>query len=138
MYGRISSVAFVGRTEELARLTEAWDRSDDGPAIVVIGGEAGVGKTRLVSEFLTSLTDARILQGGCLALGQAVMPFAPLVAILRQLSRSLGPERTKELYGEELSRFLPEPGRAAGVEDTAFAPGPAVRVRARSDRQAGR
>ena len=118
MSGRIGSAAFIGRTDELATLTAAWDRTADAPAIVVIGGEAGVGKTRLVSEFVEALPDDRLLlQGGCLELGQAVMPYAPLVGVLRQLSRSVGPDRTKELYGETLSRFLPEHERPVPDED---------------------
>ncbi len=45
------------------------DRTRQMPAIVVIGGEAGVGETCLASEVLPGLTEDRILQGGCLELG---------------------------------------------------------------------
>jgi predicted ATPase len=45
-------VAFVGRTEELERLDAALAQAAAGqPTVLLIGGEAGVGKTRLVAEF---------------------------------------------------------------------------------------
>ena len=108
MGGRISSSSFVGRTAQLEALRRAYAEAAAGrPSVMVIGGEAGVGKTRLVTEFLGSLSGGRVLLGGCLELGQAVMPFAPLVGILRQLSEDLGPEQTRSLYAPELVRFLP-------------------------------
>ena len=108
MGGRISSSSFVGRTAQLEALRRAYAEAAAGqPSVMVIGGEAGVGKTRLVTEFLGSLSGGRVLLGGCLELGQAVMPFAPLVGVLRQLSLDLGPEKTSALYGPELVRFLP-------------------------------
>jgi DNA-binding CsgD family transcriptional regulator len=108
MGGRISSSFFVGRTAQLEALRRGFAEAAAGrPSVIVIGGEAGVGKTRLVSEFLGSLSGGRVLLGGCLELGQAVMPFAPLVGILRGLSEELGPEHTRSLYAPELERFLP-------------------------------
>jgi DNA-binding NarL/FixJ family response regulator len=105
----ISSSTLVGRQQQLDLLLGAFEQTVDAkPSIVLVGGEAGVGKTRLVIEFLAGLDHARVLLGGCLELGQAVMPFAPLAAVLRDLSRSLGPEQTARLYGGELARFLPD------------------------------
>jgi DNA-binding CsgD family transcriptional regulator len=113
MPGRISSSTFVGRGEQLSGLTSAYRRAvAREAAVVVVGGEAGVGKTRLLTEFVDGLakTDQppRVLVGGCLELGQMVMPLAPLVGILRRLSHELGPEATAKLYGAELARFLPD------------------------------
>jgi DNA-binding CsgD family transcriptional regulator len=106
--GRISSSAFVGRTAQLESLRAAYAGAANGrPSVLLIGGEAGVGKTRLVAEFVGGLSDARVLQGGCLELGQAMLPFAPLVGVLRRLSQDLGPEQTHAAYGPELVRFLP-------------------------------
>ena len=43
---------FVGRRAELDRLHGAWERSGRGDSrIVLVGGEAGIGKSRLVAEF---------------------------------------------------------------------------------------
>jgi len=79
--------------------------------VVLLGGEAGVGKTRLVHEFLrrvladdpTTLT----LEGECLELAQSVLPLAPLVGLLRDLARQLGPDETDARFGPELVRVLP-------------------------------
>jgi ATP/maltotriose-dependent transcriptional regulator MalT len=106
--GRITSSAFIGRQVELESLLKVFDATQDGPAVVLLGGEAGIGKTRLVSEFAVHLPEARVLVGACLELGQAVMPYLPLAGILRQLSRKIGPEETKRLYSAELIRFLPD------------------------------
>jgi len=54
MGGRVASPTFVGRVEELQVLEAARRRAADGePAVVLVGGEAGVGKTRLVAELPT-------------------------------------------------------------------------------------
>ena len=51
MPGRVSSPDFVGRSAELAELRAAYERAAGGEAAaVLVGGEAGVGKTRLVGE----------------------------------------------------------------------------------------
>jgi DNA-binding NarL/FixJ family response regulator len=108
--GRITSSAFIGRTRELQNLLEIFEASRAAPAVVLLGGEAGVGKTRLVNEFSGRIPEAQVLVGACLELGQAVMPLAPLAGILRQLSRTLGPNETRQMYGAELARFLPDQG----------------------------
>ena len=105
---RVSAAVMVGREEPMQLLHEALISTREGEGrLVVVGGEAGAGKTRLVTEFLARADDAMPLQGGCLELGQAVMPLAPLAGILRQLGRELGEERTISLIGPELSGFLP-------------------------------
>src|SRR4030095_2802092 len=51
MGGRVATPTFVGRIEELELLEAARGRAAGGePAVVLVGGEAGVGKTRLVAE----------------------------------------------------------------------------------------
>jgi DNA-binding CsgD family transcriptional regulator/tetratricopeptide (TPR) repeat protein len=113
---RVSAAVMVGREEPLGVLTEGLDlaRLGDGH-VVVVGGEAGAGKTRLVTEFLERTDGAFRLQGGCLELGEAVMPLAPVAGILRQLARDLGEERAADLVGPELAGFLP--GRTQGTFD---------------------
>jgi DNA-binding NarL/FixJ family response regulator len=108
MAQRVSAAVMVGREAPLQALGEAYAaaRSGDG-RLVVVGGEAGAGKTRLVTEFLGSTPGATQLVGGCLELGQAVMPLAPVAMILRQLAREIGEERATELVGPELHGFLP-------------------------------
>ncbi len=85
---RISSSIFVGRVVERAQLEAGLDeavRSD--PGLVLLGGEAGIGKTRLATELATiaGLRGAMVLRGHCLDAKAASMPFAPFIEILRGL-----------------------------------------------------
>jgi predicted ATPase len=63
------------------------------PATVVVGGEAGVGKTRLVREFLhyASAHGAATMTGSCFELTEASLPYAPFVEALRRLVHELEP-----------------------------------------------
>ncbi|HEY5018840.1 MAG TPA: AAA family ATPase, partial [Streptosporangiaceae bacterium] len=114
----------------MAALQTAFDAiRQGGPAALLIGGEAGVGKTRLIGEFAAEAraAGARVLIGGCLELGADGLPFGPFTAILRDLVREIGAD---ELVGllpgsdraiRELARLLPElsggqpPADAAGA-----------------------
>jgi predicted ATPase len=128
----LSCPTFVGRTAESARLAAAWDLAAAGtPTVVVIGGEAGVGKSRLVGELVagSSAAGATVLAGGCVELGGEGLPFAPVVAALRMLTRGLGGAElataVPEPAGSELARLLPELGRppAGGAEPPPADPG---------------
>ena len=117
----------------MAALQTAFDAVlQGGPAAMLIGGEAGVGKTRLISEFAaqTRATGARVLIGGCLELGADGLPFGPFTAMLRDLVREIGAD---ELVGllpgsdratRELARLLPE--LAAGQASDTTLTGPAL------------
>ncbi len=86
---RVSSSIFVGRVVERAQLEAALDVADQGePGLVLIGGEAGIGKTRLVTELATvaSTRGALVVRGQCLDMKAATLPFAPFVDILRGLA----------------------------------------------------
>jgi len=115
MTATLTSPTFVGRTEELARLAAAADRAAAGtPTAVLIGGEAGVGKTRLVGELVASARQAgaTVLVGGCVELGGEGVPFGPLIEALRPFLRDLDePELARLVPGRtrvELARLLPE------------------------------
>ncbi|SMD24753.1 helix-turn-helix transcriptional regulator [Lentzea albidocapillata] len=88
----MTSTALVGRDQELAAVRAAYERSRrDRPITVLVFGEAGIGKTRLVAAATESLTgDPLVLTGGCLELGAGGPPYVPFVAILRQLVQDLG------------------------------------------------
>jgi len=78
-------VALVGRQRELALLHDCLARVEAGRGQVVgTVGEAGLGKSRLLYEFHTSLERGRVtwLEGQCLAHGQAT-PYLPFLEILR-------------------------------------------------------
>jgi AAA ATPase domain len=87
----------VGRDDELARLAKALRRTTSGAGVILVTGDAGVGKTRLLVEFGAALpTRTRFLMGRGSARGRAV-PFSLLVeAIDPGLRRSL-PERRAQL-----------------------------------------
>ncbi|MGP3634082.1 helix-turn-helix transcriptional regulator [Streptomyces sp. 24-1644] len=111
------SPVFIGRAAELALLTDALVRASDGqPQALLIGGEAGVGKTRLVEEFLAvaDRREAVVAIGGCVEIGADGLPFAPFATALRALRRLLPEELTEALAGQEgeLARLLPELGEA--------------------------
>ena len=94
-----------------------------GPAAVLLGGEAGVGKSRLVTEFSSAarLAGARVLTGGCMQLGVDGLPFAPFTAILRDLVHEMGADAFGAMLPgratRELARLLPELGVPAEQDD---------------------
>ncbi|MGW7472018.1 AAA family ATPase [Streptomyces cyaneofuscatus] len=114
---RSVSPRFVGRAAELGALTEALARAGAGePQALLIGGEAGVGKTRLVEEFAgrAARRDAVVAVGGCVEIGAEGLPYAPFPAALRALRRALPEEMAAASAGQEgeLARLLPELGEA--------------------------
>jgi class 3 adenylate cyclase/tetratricopeptide (TPR) repeat protein len=82
---RREEARFVGREQELALLRKAWERvlANRRCELVTIVGEAGIGKSRLVAETLTTL-DARVIQGRCLPYGDGIT-YWPVVEVVRQL-----------------------------------------------------
>ncbi|MEH0938021.1 ATP-binding protein [Micromonospora psammae] len=126
MTARAVSTVLVGRRRELVALRDALARARTGePTTVLVGGEAGVGKTRLLEEFGRSATDAgaRLLVGQCLELGEVGLPFAPFAAALRAVLRRDGAEVFAG-YEAEFARLLPELARGPlGGTAPAVAPG---------------
>ncbi len=103
MPGTLSSPVLVGRAAELAALDVALRRAEAGaPAIVLIGGDAGLGKSRLVEEFAAGARQAgaRVLIGGCVDLGGDGVPYGPFLEALRALGRELPPEALATLLGD--------------------------------------
>jgi DNA-binding CsgD family transcriptional regulator/tetratricopeptide (TPR) repeat protein len=83
---------------------------------VLLGGEAGVGKSRLVSDFgrTAASAGARVLTGGCLELGTDGLPYAPFTAVLRDLVHEMGADGVASMLPGRttrgLARLLPELG----------------------------
>ena len=80
-----SLTPLIGRKEEMGRLKEAFQRATEGHgALVVLSGEPGVGKSRLLYEFLASLdgTGALELETTCASYGRA-MPYRPILELVR-------------------------------------------------------
>ncbi|HVT66714.1 MAG TPA: AAA family ATPase, partial [Trebonia sp.] len=114
---RGASPVLVGRAAEMAALEAALGTVRQGePAAVLIGGEAGMGKTRLIGEFTAAARSAgaRVLTGACLELGVDGLPFSPFTAMLRHLVRETGTADIARLLSgsglaaRELARLLPE------------------------------
>jgi DNA-binding CsgD family transcriptional regulator/tetratricopeptide (TPR) repeat protein len=111
---QVTTGRFVGRTRELARLHQLLAHAADGtPLLAVIGGEAGVGKTRLAEQLVTiaSGQGVRVLRGGCVPLGEEGVPFAPVTQALRGLVGQLDPAELAAVAGparQELARLLPD------------------------------
>src|SRR5215203_5259054 len=112
MAGRVSSPTLVGRVEELQVLDAARvQAANGGSAVVLLGGEAGVGKTRLVAELAArcAAEGTRVLAGGCVPVGDGALPYAPIVEALRGLLGEVGVSAVRELVGPswpELARLL--------------------------------
>jgi ATP/maltotriose-dependent transcriptional regulator MalT len=88
MSGRLSSQVFVGRQGELAEVRAAYDHAAGRSAsAVLVGGEAGVGKTRLLTELTSYAHDAGalVLLGRCADLRDADMPLLPIAEALAAL-----------------------------------------------------
>ena len=95
--------------------------ADDGePQIAVVGGEAGIGKSRLIAEFAATVPEGtRLMVGHCLELGPDGPPFAPFSTMLRSLVADLGAEQLAELAGPgraDLAGLVPELGPAAPAD----------------------
>jgi DNA-binding SARP family transcriptional activator/tetratricopeptide (TPR) repeat protein len=99
----------VGRDRDLAELTALWETVQAGSGgVAVIGGEAGIGKTRLALELVTRARSANARAARCTAadLGGAP-PFAPWVELLAGLARELEPPAADARWPEELARLAP-------------------------------
>jgi DNA-binding CsgD family transcriptional regulator len=122
------SVPLVGRAEAFTRLDAAWAAAIGGrQQAVLVSGEAGSGKTRLVSDFARSAYDrgGLVLWGACGA--STDVPFQPFVEALRPVLDALDSERRHRLLGDgadDLALLLPRrPGGAdqAGAIDSGAA-----------------
>jgi class 3 adenylate cyclase/tetratricopeptide (TPR) repeat protein len=78
---------FIGRDGELEQLVQAYARAvrDRSCHLFTVLGPAGIGKSRLIYEFLDSHAEAIVLRGRCLAYGDGITYF-PLVEILEQIA----------------------------------------------------
>src|SRR4051812_2414185 len=112
MTAHAHSEVLVGREADLIALRDALKRARSAePATVLVGGEAGVGKTRLIEEFRRGLAGepVQVLTGQCLELGEEGLPFAPFASALRHLLRAQGPA-IPHGGGREVPRLLAQPG----------------------------
>ena len=103
----------MGRAAELAALEAALAAAAEGrSAVVLVGGEAGVGKTRLVAELAdrAAASGALVATGGCVELTAGAAPFLAFTEALRDLGRAVGPRAWERLCAgvpSELAAVLP-------------------------------
>src|SRR3954452_2672298 len=83
---RLSAAPMVGRGRELQVLRDAFAEALDSSScrLVTVVGAAGVGKSRLVAEFLGGLDGARVVLGRCVAYGDGIT-YRPVAEVVRQL-----------------------------------------------------
>ena len=94
MTARMTSLRFVGRSGQLAELDAALADAGQGrPSLALVGGDSGVGKSRLADELARRAREAgaRVLWGDCVELGDGELPYAPLLSALRPLVRDRDP-----------------------------------------------
>jgi DNA-binding SARP family transcriptional activator len=102
--------SFVGRAQELERLERAWKEVVGGQRrVILVGGEVGVGKTRLAAELARRLhpEGALVLAGRCDE--DMGVPFQPFVEALRHfVAEDPEPARRLGRNAGELTRLVPE------------------------------
>lgn len=101
-----STPRMVGRQQELAALVDAFHAGAGGhPRTAVVRGEAGIGKTRLVQEFLAEAAARRgevplvVAVGQCVDLGPIGTPFGPIRRVLRDLHAAVGTDALRTAAG---------------------------------------
>jgi predicted ATPase/DNA-binding CsgD family transcriptional regulator len=115
MRTRLTSTHFVGREDELSELQLAAREAASGrPALVLLGGDSGVGKTRLVGELEARLggnpeTETLVLRGEGVEQGDGELPYAPLLSALRPVIRTHHPALDALTSGSraQLAAILP-------------------------------
>ncbi|HKF38699.1 MAG TPA: AAA family ATPase, partial [Ktedonobacteraceae bacterium] len=106
----LAAVPLVGRQHEWAQLQSAWRKAVDGqPHLVLLSGEAGIGKTRLAEELQTWVGRQGILtaEARCYAV-EGRLAYAPIATWLRTDSLRADLQKLSEVWLTEVTRLLPE------------------------------
>jgi predicted ATPase len=105
--------AFVGREDELSRLLAALANQT---RMVLVVGDAGVGKTRLAGEAMAraAVTGMVTVRGECLPLGER-LPLLPIAGALDDLARLDGGDLLDAAL-DATPEYVRGEGRAAGAQ----------------------
>jgi class 3 adenylate cyclase len=105
---------FVGRAAELETLMDAWrSTGPDRTLVLDISGEPGIGKSRLVHEFIARLPEPNtVLTGHCLSYG-AGTAYLPVIDLLKRLF-GISAGIASEAWSEHTARVLERLGLATG------------------------
>src|SRR5215218_2567576 len=84
LMGSLDRTRLIGRDDESAQLDDAMAAVQDRPQVVLIVGDAGIGKTSLVSRLALRAADLGFVTavGHCLDI-EAAMSFAPVIEAVR-------------------------------------------------------
>ena len=113
---RLFDSPLVGREREFSALAEAWERVCGGPGceLVTVVGAAGVGKSRLVAEFLAGV-EATVVRGRCLSYGEGIT-YWPVVEVLKQLEPHRSRLELDPVAAEALTALLGHGGTSSTDE----------------------
>lgn len=113
MTRRVSSPALIGRDVELGEASADLDLATGGRmAMILVGGEAGIGKSRLAGAIAEMATDRgfRTVRGGCVPVAMATLPYAPFTQAFAALAPELEPDMLADIVDGDaplVSRIAP-------------------------------
>jgi class 3 adenylate cyclase len=128
----LGAASFVGRDDELAvlRAAVAGVRAERRSRVITVVGDAGLGKTRLLSELITSLgRDERALIGRCASYGDGAT-FLPLAELVAQavpsrpaetIAALLGADEQATVVAQRVTQLTGDAGGAASTGETFWA-----------------
>ena len=131
MAGAETSPVFVGRSIELELLSAALGRAaSDAPSVVIVGGEGGAGKTRLVHEFaIHAHAGVTVVIGSCFPTHGHGLPYSAFADLFRDLQQRLPADRLATVLRPAragLALVVPELARGISRD----ADGGAIEIRA--------
>jgi class 3 adenylate cyclase len=117
---RRADVPMVGRERQLKLLRDAFDNvaSERTCDLFTVLGPAGVGKSRLISEFLRTIEGATVVRGRCLSYGEGIT-YWPVVEVVKQIPDAETP--VEGAAWKALEAVLGEGDAAATPDEIAWA-----------------
>src|SRR3954462_8605913 len=118
--GGMADLALIGRADELELARSMLERAADGNrGVLLIGGEAGVGRTGLIAAIAGEGTRLGFTAatGTCVRMDAGALTYAAIVGMLRSLVATLEPgvvASTLGAYRHQVARLVPDIAGAAG------------------------